>query len=55
MNIIEVQALWRFPLEIPQNVQDEATYISENFGVTLATAVEIALSKIRKKKRVDRK
>jgi antitoxin component of RelBE/YafQ-DinJ toxin-antitoxin module len=43
------------PMEIPQNVQDEATYVSESFGVPLTTAVEIALSKKKAKKRVDRK
>lgn len=42
-------------MEITQNIQDEATYISESFGVPLTTAVEIALSKVKKaKKRVRR-
>ncbi len=45
-------------MEMPQNIHDEAAYISENFGVPLTTALEITLEKAkkdaRKKKRVDR-
>lgn len=41
-------------MEIPRNIQDEATYISESFGIPLKSAVKIALSK-KAKKRVDRK
>lgn len=47
-------------MEMPQNIQDEATYISENFGVAFPVALETAMAnaekaaKSKKKKRVSR-
>jgi hypothetical protein len=48
------------PMEMSQNIQDEAAYISESFGVPFTTALEITLANAQKaakkgKKRVDRK
>jgi hypothetical protein len=60
--------LWRVhsygapPMEMSQNVQDEAAYISQSFGVPLTTALEVTLAVAQRvgdtkksKKRVDRK
>jgi hypothetical protein len=47
-------------MEMSQNIQDEAAYISESFGVPFTTALEITLANAQKaaktkkgKKRVD--
>jgi hypothetical protein len=47
------------PMEMPQNIQDEAAYISENFGIPYTTALKVTLEKAKmadkaKKKRVGR-
>lgn len=45
-------------MDLPQELTDEATYISETFGIPLTRAIEITLDKAkkdaRKKKRVGR-
>ena len=63
MNNEGLQALMEPPpMEMSQNIQDEAAYISESFEVPLTTALEITLANVQKaaktkksKKRVDRK
>jgi antitoxin component of RelBE/YafQ-DinJ toxin-antitoxin module len=59
MNIMGYQALRSLPMEMHPNVQDEAAYISENFGIPISTALELTLEKAKKatkakKKRVGR-
>jgi hypothetical protein len=46
-------------MEMPQHIDDEAAYISENFGIPLILALEVTLERTKKaakakKKRVDR-
>jgi hypothetical protein len=43
------------PVEMPQHIDDEAAYISENFGIPITTALEISLEKAKRKAKAKAK
>jgi hypothetical protein len=57
---MKAETLWSVQMEMPQNIQDEAAYLSENFAIPYTTALEVTLAnadkaaKTKKKKRVGR-
>lgn len=42
-------------MEMPQHLDDEAAYISENFGIPITTAVQISLESAKRKAKAKAK
>ena len=42
-------------MEMPPHIDDEAVYISENFGIPITTAIEISLEKAKRQTKAKAK